>query len=232
MGRMTFFSSAIVVAALMSAPTSANAEQRARSRGAAPSRGVAVARVAPRHVIVAPRVVVSSYRFVRPYYTFRPRVSLGLGLWVGYPVAFPYYYAGYPYPYPYAYPYPAYPYPPAPYAYPPPPSAYPPPNPASGYPSANDPAAGAPQAGNVSVQPGAANEGGISFEITPSDADVYVDGVNVGRVSDFGPASQPLSMAPGRHEIEIRRAGYQTLTFDADVHAGQVIPYEGTMQRR
>jgi hypothetical protein len=220
MGRITFLSSAVVVAALMWAPTAASAEQRAR--GAAPSRGVAVTRVAPRRVIVAPRVVVSPYRFVRPYYAFRPRVSLGLGLWVGYPVAFPAYYAGYPYPYPYAYPYPAYPYPPAPYAYPPPPAN----------PPANYPAAGAPPPGTVSVQPGAANDGGISFEITPSDAEVYVDGVNVGRVSDFGPTWQPLSVSPGRHQIEIRRAGYQTLAFDADVHAGMVIPYQGTMQRQ
>jgi hypothetical protein len=205
MGRITLFSSAIVAAALMSAPTPASAEQHARSRGGAPSRGVAVARVAPRHVIVAPRriIPVAPIHFVRPYYQFRPRVSLGFGLWVGYPVAFPYYYGGYPYPYPY--PYPAYAYP----SYP-----YPPP------------------AGTVGVQPGAANDGGISFEITPDDADVYVDGVNMGRVSDFGPMSQPLFMATGRHAIEIRRAGYQALTFDADVHPGQVIPYEGTMQRQ
>jgi hypothetical protein len=66
--------------------------------------------------------------------------------------------------------------------------------------------------------------------MTPVDADVYVDGTLVGRVSDFGPLSQPLSVAPGRHLIEIRREGYQTLSFDADVAAGQVIPYQGAMQ--
>src|ERR1041385_7745962 len=28
--------------------------------------------------------------YARPYYSFRPRVSLGFGLWVGYPVRYPY----------------------------------------------------------------------------------------------------------------------------------------------
>jgi hypothetical protein len=72
----------------------------------------------------------------------------------------------------------------------------------------------------------------VSFEITPVDADVFVDGTYVGRVSNFGPLSQPLPVTPGRHLIELRREGYQTLSFDADVAAGQVIPYEGAMQPR
>jgi hypothetical protein len=193
-------------------------------------------------VVVAPRVVhvapyrVAPYRFARPYYTFRPRVSLGFGLFVGYPVRYPYFY-GYPYAYPY--PYPAYAYPPAPYAYPPPPAgAYPPPAgsypsngyPSNGYPSNGYPTSGAPN--SVNVQPGTpgTNDGGVSFQITPNDADVFVDGVRVGRVSDFGPTSEPLSMAPGRHRIELRRAGYQDLVINADVHVGEVVPYEGAMQ--
>ena len=44
--------------------------------------------------------------YYRPYYAFRPRLSLGFGLWAGYPVAYPSYY----YPYGYAAPYPADPY--------------------------------------------------------------------------------------------------------------------------
>jgi len=237
MSRIRLVGSSVIVAALLCAPASASPDQHGRARGSAPSRGRAVERSAPRRVIVAPRVIhVAPYRFARPYYVFRPRVSLGFGLFAGYPVRYPYYY-GYPYAYPYPYPYPAYGYP-APYAYPPPPAAYPPPPaasyPSNGYPSNGYPAnsyPGAP-AGNVNVQPGATNEGGVSFEITPDDADVYVDGVNVGRVSDFGPTSQPLSIAPGRHRIQLRRAGYQDLVIDADVHVGEVIPYEGAMQPR
>ena len=236
--RTNLVLSSIVSLALICVATPAAAGQGrgARGRGTRVARGVvrtaprAVARVAPRVVVgprvVGPRVIAASpYRFSRPYYAFRPRVSLGFGLWVGYPVTYPYYYAN-PYPYPYAYSSP-YPYPPPPYGYPAQPYAYPtnPTNPSGAYPSP-----GYPQSGAVTVQPGTTSGAGVSFEMTPVDADVYVDGTLVGRVSDFGPLSQPLSVAPGRHLIEIRREGYQTLSFDADVAAGQVIPYQGAMQ--
>jgi hypothetical protein len=35
----------------------------------------------------------------------------------------------------------------------------------------------------------------------------------------------------GRHHIEVRASGYQTMSFDVDIIAGQVIPYQGTMER-
>jgi hypothetical protein len=60
---------------------------------------------------------------------------------------------------------------------------------------------------------------------------VYIDESDVGPVSNYGPMSQPLTVTPGRHHVEIRRDGYQTLTFEVDAIAGQVIPYQGTMQR-
>src|SRR5262245_22395762 len=54
-------------------------------------------------------VRVAPVHFFRPYYTFVPHVSLGFGLWGGYPFAYPYaFYNPYYYPYdydpPYAYP--------------------------------------------------------------------------------------------------------------------------------
>jgi PEGA domain-containing protein len=173
-------------------------------------------------------VRVAPVRFYRPYYTFRPRVSLGFGLWVGVPIAYPYYYGyynpyypayAYPAPYPaYGYPYPAAGYP----SYPP--SAYPP----SAYPQSGYPAA----PGSVGVQgPNQANTGGVSFEITPSNAEVYVDGQYVGQTSQFTATSQPLGLSPGRHHIEIRASGYRTVDFDVDIIAGQVIPYQGVLER-
>jgi len=214
----------------------------AQHRGGDHSRGASVAvarRSAPR--IVGSRVVgVAPIRFYRPYYAFRPRVSLGFGLWAGFPIAYPYYYGyydpyyspyGYPnpylrYPYP-AYRYPAYPYPAYPYpAYPYPPTGYP------GYPTSTyPPPSSAP--GSVGVQPGQnqANTGGVSFAITPATAEVFVDGSYVGTVGQFTPTTQPLGLTPGRHRIEIRAQGYRTLDFDVDVVAGQVIPYQGVMER-
>jgi hypothetical protein len=144
----------------------------------------------------------SDYRpYYRPYYTFRPRVSLGFGLWIGYPVRYPtYFYPVTSYPYAYTYPYPnTYP-----YANTSPYSTYPP-----------------------SV--GAA--GGLSFEITPPEAGVYVDGSYIGMVGQFTPNQPPLSLAPGRHHVEIREPGFEIIAFDVDILPGQVIPYRGDLQR-
>ena len=158
--------------------------------------------VAGRHFPVAP------VHFLHPYYAFRPHVSLGFGLWAGYPFAYPYAY--YPYYYPNAYVssnyYPYYPH---------------------GYVSANDyydylrPATAS----------GETNQGGMSFDITPSAAELFVDGTRVGTVGQFTPTTQPLGLEAGHHHIELRAAGYQTLSFDVDIIAGQVIPYQGTLER-
>jgi hypothetical protein len=96
------------------------------------------------------------------------------------------------------------------------------------------PVYGYEQPQTVVVNPGSANAnayGGISFEVTPYEADVYVDGNFAGHVSDFNGGKQPMTLAAGNHRIEIVADGYQTLTFDASVQPGQIIPYRGDMQR-
>jgi hypothetical protein len=174
--------------------------------------------------------VYGPVRFFRPYYAFRPRLSLGFGLWAGYPIAYPYayydpFYSPYDY-YGYSSAYPPYDYPYAATTYP----AYPP---ASGYPAyAPPPASSYPsEADSIDVQPGQTSTGGVSFEVTPNTAQVFVDGTYVGTVGQFTPTSQPLGLTPGRHQVEIRAPGYRTITFDPDILAGQVIPYQGTMER-
>jgi hypothetical protein len=71
----------------------------------------------------------------------------------------------------------------------------------------------------------------VSFDITPRDAQVYADGSYMGLASNFSATSEPLTLTAGRHSIEVRAAGYHTMVFDTDVIPGQVIPYQGTMQR-
>jgi hypothetical protein len=85
----------------------------------------------------------------------------------------------------------------------------------------------------VGVQRGQPRQdvGGVSFEITPETAEVYVDGELVGTVSEFTPSSQPLDLTPGHHRIEIRAIGYRTLTFEENIVAGQVLPFQGEMER-
>ena len=191
--------SAASVAPRAETPRSAAAprvEQRVQPRSEAIPRAVPRA-VYPRYdsrvVTGRPYYDYSRPYYARPYYAFRPRLSLGFGLWLGYPVTYPYAVYGYPYPSTYPYPYPG---------------------------------------GTVSVAPGTnVTSGGLSFEISPATATVYVDGDYVGVVSDFTPNMPPLGLTPGRHQIEVREPGFETMTFDADIVAGQVLPFQGTMQR-
>jgi hypothetical protein len=131
--------------------------------------------------------------FVRPYYSFRPRFSLGFGIFSGFPVAYPYdYYDPYGF-----YNYgisiaPSYSY-------------------GSGYSSSYD------------------RVGGLSFDIDPVDAAIYIDGNYVGTSEDFSSAQMPLTVMAGRHHIDLRADGFQTISFDITVVAKQVIPYQGAL---
>jgi len=71
--------------------------------------------------------------------------------------------------------------------------------------------------------------GGVSFEIDPYDAEVYIDGDFVGYASDFGPEQMPLTLQSGRHHVDLAAPGYQDVSFDITVVPGQVIPYQGTL---
>ena len=137
------------------------------------------------------------YYYSYPYYAFHPYFSIGFGIWAGYPVAYPY---AYPYYYSSALPYPY---------------------PAAPYPSAPD--SSAPYPGTVAP----AATGGMSFEIDPPDAGLFVDGQYIGVVGQFTPKDQPLALTPGRHHVEFHAAGFMMQAFDVDIIAGQVIPYQG-----
>ena len=125
--------------------------------------------------------------FSRSYYSFRPRLSFGFGLWLGYAVPYPYSYLGS--------------YRPRVWGY---------------YPQ-----------GSLSVSV----YGGVSFDIQPSDADLYVDGEYVGPIGDFTPYGEPLTLTPGVHRIEVQRDGYKPMSWDVTVEPGQVIPYRGAMEQ-
>jgi hypothetical protein len=78
--------------------------------------------------------------------------------------------------------------------------------------------------------PGTIATGGLSFDITPADAEVFVDGQDVGATGQFAPNEQPLTLTLGRHHVQVDAPGYRPLAFDVDIVAGQVIPYQGAMQ--
>jgi hypothetical protein len=222
MKRTSFITPAavLVAIALGSAPAMAddqNHDRGGRARGeSTDNRGrggdrESVGRAVPRREVVAPRVVrptviaprIVTPRYIAPRYyapryygyptyrpyTFRPRLRLGFGVVIGYPV-----------PYTYAYPYPV---------------------PVYGYAAPRTP---------VVVGPGSSIYGGVSLEMTPADAAVYVDGAYAGIVRDFDGTRQPLTLAAGTHRIEVQEAGYEPLQFDVTVQAGEVVPYQGELQ--
>ena len=164
-----------------------------RTPRAVPRGNVVVPRYEPRYQPhYAPRYEPRYYgsrSYVRPY-QFRPRFSIGFGIYAGYPVPYSYY----------AYPYPV---------------------PVYGYSTPRE----------VIVGADSNAYGGITFEMTPYEADVYVDGTFAGHVSDFDGTRQPLTLTAGTHQIEVVAPGYQTLSFDVNVQPGQVIPYRGDLQR-
>ncbi|HEX7484543.1 MAG TPA: PEGA domain-containing protein [Vicinamibacterales bacterium] len=129
--------------------------------------------------------------FSRPYYSFRPRLNIGFGLWLGYPVLYPYTYLG--------------DYTPRVYGY------------------YGD--------GSYDVSPGVPVYGGVSFDIQPSDADLFVDGEYVGTVGTFTPNGEPLTLTPGDHRIAVQRDGFRPMEWDVTIEPGQVIPYRGAMER-
>ena len=177
-----------------------------------PSFGVArpvVPQFISRPGIPSARPVTRVVQGRRPFYLFWPHFNVGFGVMVGYPVAYPYV---------------------DPYAT------------TTAYPSYRPAAPPRTMYSNVeSVTPGLSTSssvecdspgscGGLSFDITPSNAQVSVDGVFVGTVEEFNASSAPLILAPGNHYIEVRLAGYRTSSFDVTIAPGEVTPYQGTLE--
>jgi hypothetical protein len=142
-----------------------------------------------------------SYRFSQPYYAFSPWLTLGFGLWVGYPVPYPWGYLG--------------DYQPTVFG------EYP-----------NDSYQVAPGAPSSQEVPDSSTYGGASFDIQPADADLFVDGQYVGPVGNFGPNSEPLTLASGPHRLAIQHDGFRPMEWDVTVDPGQVIPYRGVLERQ
>ena len=82
----------------------------------------------------------------------------------------------------------------------------------------------------VMITPGSSYYGGVALEITPYDADVFVDGEYAGRVEDFDGTTQPLTLTAGTHRIEVQARGYVPMVVDVGIQPGQVIPYRGDLR--
>jgi hypothetical protein len=74
-------------------------------------------------------------------------------------------------------------------------------------------------------------EGTLRLKVKPRDAEVYVDGYYAGQVDDFDGIFQRLHLDSGPHRIEVRAAGYETLTFEVRITPDHTTTYQGEMKR-
>ena len=84
----------------------------------------------------------------------------------------------------------------------------------------------------VMVGPASPYYGGVSLELWPGNAEVWVDGTYAGWVEDFDGTMQPLTLMAGTHRIEVYAPGYEPLVLDVLVRAGEVVPYRGSLVKR
>ncbi len=69
--------------------------------------------------------------------------------------------------------------------------------------------------------------GSLYLEVEPRTAQVYVDGFYMGTVDDF--RRTDVTLPTGPHRIELRASGYETLTIDVNIVAGQPTRYHGDL---
>jgi hypothetical protein len=74
-------------------------------------------------------------------------------------------------------------------------------------------------------------EGQLRLKVKPEHGQVYVDGYFVGEVDSFDGVFQRLSIEAGAHRVEIRAAGYETVSFDVMVTPGETVTYKGELKR-
>jgi hypothetical protein len=72
-------------------------------------------------------------------------------------------------------------------------------------------------------------DGTLFLEVEPRAAEVYVDGFYVGTSDDL--AQTGLALRAGRHWIDLRAAGYDTLTVPVMIIAEQPVRYRGGLTR-
>ena len=70
-------------------------------------------------------------------------------------------------------------------------------------------------------------DGVVFLEVEPRSADVFVDGFYVGPADDV--ALSGLTLRAGRHWIDLRAAGYETLTLPVSITAAQAVRYRGAL---
>ena len=71
--------------------------------------------------------------------------------------------------------------------------------------------------------------GHLKLKVKPRDAEVYVDGYYAGLVDDFDGMFQKLELEAGPHRIEVRKAGFSTMTFEVRVLTDDSVTLRGEL---
>ena len=81
---------------------------------------------------------------------------------------------------------------------------------------------------------GYSNDGAVRIEVSPKESrkeiQVYVDGGQAGVVNDFDGAFQRLYLSQGKHDVELRLEGYETMRMAIFVSPGQTFHIRGQME--
>lgn len=72
--------------------------------------------------------------------------------------------------------------------------------------------------------------GRVRLKVTPRDAEVFVDNYYAGTVDDFDGNFQGLRLEPGNHKVEVRKPGFESLTYDVHVQPDRTITFRGEMK--
>lgn len=78
---------------------------------------------------------------------------------------------------------------------------------------------------------GAPNRGAIDTDVQPEDAHVIVDGKDVGEADDFDGMPRYLVLRPGKHRVEFRHKGYDTLVVEVQVKPGWLFRIDDRLDR-
>lgn len=74
------------------------------------------------------------------------------------------------------------------------------------------------------------DDGGVRLKVKPRDAEVLVDGYFAGSVDDFDGNFQSLKLDAGSYRIEVRKPGFESLTFDVRIQRDRTITFRGEMK--
>jgi hypothetical protein len=76
-----------------------------------------------------------------------------------------------------------------------------------------------------------APDASVRLEVTPKDAEVYVDGYYAGIVDDFDGFFQRLHTTPGQHDVTVYHEGYRTATEHVYLSADNTFKIKFTMEK-